>query len=229
MRKLKICDLGSGVPYAYATRLQQILARRVLSGRSPFYLLLLEHKDVFTLGRNANRENLLFPAEQLEAEGVDVEESSRGGDVTYHGPGQLVVYPIIDLGPRSRDVVAYVSRLEHVIMDTLSDFDIATGTDRRNRGIWIGESKIAALGVRVSRGITTHGFALNIDPDLGKYKSIVPCGLADAGVTSMAQQLSVCPAIDDVKRRVAANFCKLFDIPLYAVDTPGFSSRQVAH
>ncbi len=210
MKKIKVCDLGGDVRYERAFRLQELLSRRLISGRGDGYLLLLEHSPVYTLGRNASDANVLIPRDELLREGIDLVNSTRGGDVTYHGPGQVVGYPILNLGRGSREVVRYVSMLEDMLIDCLGSFGIDARTDPRNRGVWTEDGKIAALGVRVSRGITTHGFALNVAPDMNRFGGIIPCGLSDAAVTSMARYLKETPGIDEVKRRLVRSFCDIF-------------------
>ena len=207
---LCVCDLGAGVRYADAFALQQRLVARRVAGAIDDTLLLLEHHPVYTLGRNADARNILMSSEALESAGFDVCETSRGGDVTYHGPGQLVVYSILDLGSSAREVVGYVSRLEQVIITLLAGFGIEAGTDRRNRGVWVGDEKIAALGIRVARGVTMHGFALNVSPELAHFGGIVPCGIQDAGVTSMVECLGGAVEMAEVKRRCVSCFCELF-------------------
>jgi lipoate-protein ligase B len=152
-------------------------------------LLLLEHEPVYTLGRNANRGDILFTPEKCREMGIEVRESDRGGKVTYHGPGQLVGYPILNLSPDRRDVKRYVTDLEEVLIRVLADFGIAASRSKipeRVTSVWVGNDKIAAIGVHLSRWITTHGFALNVtDEPLSYFHGIVPCGITDGGVTSM--------------------------------------------
>ena len=132
--------------------------------------------------------------------------------MTYHGPGQLVGYPIIDLGPGAREIVGYVAKLERVMIALLATYGIDAGTDKRNRGVWVGDYKIAALGVRVTRGVTMHGFALNVDPDMNHFMGIVPCGIQGAGVTSLQEQLGRSPDMAEVKERCVERFCEVFDV-----------------
>ncbi len=152
-------------------------------------LLLLEHPPTYTFGARGRKEHLLLAEEALAALGAVAHRVDRGGDITYHGPGQLVGYPIVDLRRWKQGPVWYVRSLEQVLIDTLARFDLAAGRVPGQPGVWVGEAKIAAIGVHVSRGITSHGFALNVDPDLRYFSHIVPCGLADASVTSLAQVL----------------------------------------
>jgi lipoyl(octanoyl) transferase len=185
-------QLGT-VDYAAAWTLQTALHERRTRGDIPDTLLLLEHPHVYTIGRRGNATDVLWDADALRARGVDVVETDRGGQVTYHGPGQLVGYPIVDLGPGA-DLVRYVRRLEDVLIATLERYGIAAERDEGNTGVWTSDSKIAAIGVRVTRGVTKHGFALNVSTDLSYFAGIVPCGITDKGVTSMALELGDIPA-----------------------------------
>jgi lipoic acid synthetase len=189
------------VDYLEADALQ-----RALHASTDDYLLLLEHPHVYSLGSRAQPEHVLVPP---CAVGAELVRADRGGDVTYHGPGQLVGYPIVTLpGAKNglRDVVAYVRRLEAVLIAALREFGVDAGRCERLTGVWVGEEKIAAIGVRVARGRTRHGFALNVDPDLSMFDHIVPCGIRDKGVTSIARVLGRAPALRDVSDTVAACF-----------------------
>ena len=172
-------------------------------------LLLVEHDPVYTLGRNAKEENIVADMSELTERGIDVVQSSRGGDVTYHGPGQLVGYPIIDLKVQNEGPVWYVGKLETVIIAVLKEFGIEGSTDSKNRGVWVGNEKIAAIGVRIKRHVTMHGFSLNVCPDLKDYSGIVPCGIVDKGVTSM-DKLVADVDMDAVKKVVVEKFVDLF-------------------
>ena len=164
-------------------------------------LVLLEHPHVYTIGRRGTRGEVLRPD-------VDVVETDRGGRVTYHGPGQLVGYPIVDLGPAA-DLVAYVRRLEDVMISALARFGIEAGRDGANTGVWVGNAKIGAIGVRVTRNVTKHGFALNVSTDLSYFTGIIPCGITDRGVTSM-HALGSPATVDDVAVVVADEFVRVF-------------------
>lgn len=203
-RPFDVIDLGRR-DYGPVLQMQKDLVAGRQRGVGRDTLILVEHEPVYTLGRNADASNVLLPAEELERRGIEVVQIGRGGDVTYHGPGQLVGYPIIALKALGQGVVWYVGRLEETILGTLRDFGIRGGTDGRHRGVWIGEKKIAALGVRVTRGVTMHGFALNVHMDLSHYEGIVPCGIGDKGVTSMHMLLSAV-LMDDVKKRIIEHF-----------------------
>jgi lipoyl synthase len=206
MKELRARWLGL-VPYREAEALQRAIHERALDD----YLLLQEHPHVYTLGSSADPAHVLRDPASVGAELV---HADRGGDVTYHGPGQLVGYPIVSLAEwraGQRDVVAYVRRLESVLMAALADFGINATCSPGYTGVWVGDEKIAAIGVRVARGRTRHGFALNVDPDLTMFDHIVPCGIRDRGVTSMAKMLGSAPDMRAVVDRVVARFAESFD------------------
>ncbi len=206
---LSVIDLATR-DYASALALQEQLVARVVEGTAPDTLLLLEHAPVYTMGRNAKESNIVTPPADLAAKGIPIVKTSRGGDVTYHGPGQLVGYPILNLSTHHMDVVTYVSRLESALIAVLSDSGITAGTDPINHGAWVGQDKIAAIGVRVTRHVTMHGFALNVRTDLDAYKAIIPCGLRGRGVTSM-HRFTPDVTMDAVKQRMALRFAEYFE------------------
>jgi len=197
------------VDYAAALALQRELVAQRKEGRIADQLLLLEHPHVITLGRNGHMEHLLAGEEILSRAGISFHPTDRGGDVTYHGPGQLVGYPILDLRDWKRDVTAYVRAIEQSIIDTLADYGIAAGRIPKLTGVWVGERKIAAIGVHISRWVTSHGFALNVNTDLSYFQYIVPCGLTRP-VTSMAQ-LGAHATLEEVGRALAGHFGRIFD------------------
>jgi lipoyl(octanoyl) transferase len=185
-RPLEVRRLGT-VPYADALELQKQLVEERKADRIPDQLLLLEHPPVITLGvksRN-DRSNVLASPEVLAAQGVELFETGRGGDVTYHGPGQLVGYPIIDLKPDRCDVHQYVRDLEEVLIRTAASFGVQAERSPGQSGAWVGREKLAAIGVRIARWVTSHGFALNVTTNLDHFSLIVPCGITDKGVTSL--------------------------------------------
>lgn len=210
-RTVTVRDLGA-MKYARAFALQQEFVDRRKRGDIGDQLLFVEHPHVVTMGRNGRAENLLAPAEVLERAGIEFHHTDRGGDVTYHGPGQIVGYPIVDLREWKRDVVAYVRAIEQVLIEALAEFGIAGERVGGASGVWVrneqGEAaKIAAIGVHISRWVTSHGFALNLDTDLNYFRYIVPCGLTKP-VTSMrargcqASRVEVCGAIERAFARV---------------------------
>lgn len=204
-RLLEARWLGT-VPYAEALELQKQLVEQRKLASIPDQLLLLEHPPVITLGVKTrdDRSHIVASAETLEEQGVEVVESGRGGDVTYHGPGQLVGYPIIDLKPDRCDVHRYVRDLEEVVIQAVATLGVSAHRLSRLTGVWVGDNKLAAIGVRIARWVTSHGFALNVTTKLDHFSLIVPCGITDKGITSLqlltGESLtveSVIPAISD--------------------------------
>lgn len=183
-RTLRVINVGR-CAYAPVLELQESLVAQRKEGVIGDTLVLVEHEPVYTLGRQADENNVIASAEELRAYDITVVRTGRGGDVTYHGPGQMVGYPIISLSDLGKGPAWYVERLEETIIRTLGHFGIQAGRDEINRGVWVGKEKIAAIGVRITRHITMHGFALNVHTDLAHYAGIVPCGIHDRGVTSM--------------------------------------------
>jgi lipoyl(octanoyl) transferase len=215
VRRLVVRRLGR-VPYAEGLEVQQRLVADRQAGRIPDQLLLLEHEPVFTLGRNARRENVLLAEPALRERGIEVHETGRGGDVTYHGPGQVVGYPILDLSPDRRDVHRYVRDLEEVMIRTCAEYGVAAGRVPGLTGTWVGDEKIGAIGVRIARWVTSHGFALNVSTDLSPFGLIVPCGIRDRGVTSLERLLGRPVALDDVMGSLARQFAAVFEFQIDA-------------
>ncbi len=209
MRNCELRDLGR-IGYAEAFDLQKRLVEQRKRGEIPDQLLFVEHPHVITLGRNGRQENLLVSSEALERKGVEFYETNRGGDVTYHGPGQIVGYPIFDLREWKRDVLAYVRGLEQVLIDALAGFGIAAGRVTGATGVWVDGAKIAAIGVHISRWITSHGFALNVTTDLEYFRLIVPCGLTKP-VTSL-RALGCSATRDEVQAALAREFSRHFEL-----------------
>lgn len=176
------------VPYAPAFELQQVVAQLRAEEKLPDTLLLLEHEPVYTLGRRASEAEVLLDASALAERGITIERTDRGGRVTYHGPGQLVGYPIVHLGAAG-DLVGYVRALERAMIAVAADFGVTAGPAEGLTGIWVKNAKLGAIGIHVSRMVTTHGFAMNVNTDLSMFNGIVPCGMVDRGVTSLAEQL----------------------------------------
>lgn len=215
LRALRVQRLGL-VPYAAALELQQQLVARRRNREIDDQLLLLQHPHVITMGTSAHPEHVLVDEGRRRALGVELFEAGRGGDVTYHGPGQLVGYPILDLKPDRCDLHRYVRDLEELLMRALARFGIVAARKPGLTGVWVGEEKIAAIGVRVSSSwISSHGFALNVDPDLDYFRTIVPCGIRDHGVTSMARVLGIAPPLAAVAEQVAHCLAAVFDRRLY--------------
>jgi len=200
------------VPYPDALALQQRLVEARRRGEIPDTLLLLEHPHVITLGVRVrqDRSHIVASPEELSARGVTVHESGRGGDVTYHGPGQLVGYPIFDLAPDRRDLHRYVRDVEEALIRALARFAIRAGRIQGLTGVWVGDEKVAAIGVRISRWITSHGFALNVSADLDYFGLIVPCGIRDRGVTSMSRLLGRVVTVDEAAGPVAEAVADVF-------------------
>jgi lipoyl(octanoyl) transferase len=198
------------VTYENGMAMQEKLVSLRQQNRVPDQLLLLEHPPVITLGRGGDPANLLASQEALRAAGVRYYETTRGGDMTYHGPGQMVGYPILHMGEGSRDVRKYVTKLEEVLIRTVGDFGISARRSDGQRGVWVGNRKIAAIGVRIARWVTSHGFALNVRPELEHFRLITPCGIRGAEVTSMEQLLGTVRP-DEVARVLLGHFAERFD------------------
>jgi lipoyl(octanoyl) transferase len=211
-REIHVRRLGR-VPYAEALALQQQLVEERKAGAIPDQLLLLEHPPVITLGVKArnDRSHVLQPADALAALGVELFETGRGGDVTYHGPGQLIGYPIVDLRPDRCDVHRYVRDLEEVLIRAVLPFGVVAERSPGLTGAWVGSEKVAAIGVRIARWITSHGFALNVTTDLAHFGLIVPCGIQDKGVTSLERLAGRPVAMEPVERAVVQAFEEVFD------------------
>ncbi len=211
-RSLSAHRLGL-VPYLEALALQRALVERRRAGEIDDSLLLLEHPHVLTLGvrGDGGRSHILASADTLSSLGVEVHETGRGGDITYHGPGQIVGYPIVDLKPDRCDVHRYVRDLEEVLIRTAADFGIDAGRVQGLTGVWVGREKLAAIGVRLSRWITSHGFAFNVTTDLDYFNLIVPCGIVNRGVTSVERLLGRPVSSAAVEDAIAAHFCDVFE------------------
>jgi len=201
------------VPYADALLLQRALVEDRRAGRIGDVLLLVEHPHVLTLGvrGDGGRSHILITDQALAARGIDVLETGRGGDVTYHGPGQIVGYPIIDLKPDRQDVHRYVRDLEEVLIRTSADYGVSAGRVEGLTGVWVGPEKLAAIGVRIARWVTSHGFAFNVTTDLEYFSLIVPCGIADRGVTSLDRLLGRAVDRREVEDRIVSRFCDVFE------------------
>jgi lipoyl(octanoyl) transferase len=208
---LSIVRLGR-MEYAAALDLQRRAAAARADGEVPDLLFLVEHPHVYTLGRRSRHEHLLATPAELSAVGATLHEVERGGDITYHGPGQLVGYPILDLRRHGTDLHRYLRMLEQTLIDTLAAFGLVAGRIPGLTGVWLGDEKVAAIGVGVRRWITLHGFALNVHVDLSYFDLIVPCGIRDHGVTSLDRHLSPPPSLETVGDRVVVEFACIFDL-----------------
>ena len=204
-------ELGR-VDYLAAWELQKNLHRQVADGALPGVLLLLEHHHVYTLGRRGKPSDILAQPRWLYEQGVELHHVDRGGEATYHGPGQLVGYPIVNLRSIGGGPLKYVRTLEQVLMATLAEFGVAGECSSRPTGVWVDDAKIVAIGVKVSRGVTTHGFALNVDPDLSFFDHIVPCGMPGCRVTSIAAERSGDTDVQTVIPVLARHFGDAFGL-----------------
>jgi lipoyl(octanoyl) transferase len=209
-RGLRVRWLGL-VPYGDGLEIQKGLVSARRDGTEPDTLLLLEHPHVITLGSASEPEHVLVDAETRTERGIELFETGRGGDVTYHGPGQLVAYPILDLKPDRKDLHRYLRDLEEVLMRTASDFGVRTERSPGQTGVWTQSGKLAAIGVRVSSGwITSHGIALNVSTDLEYFDTIVPCGIPDGGITSLERETGRSVTLAEASESLARQFAELF-------------------
>jgi lipoyl(octanoyl) transferase len=209
----RVEQLGSA-DYSEGLRLQAERVHARKAGKISDTLLLLEHPHVYTLGRNAQRKNLLISEERLRTLGAQLFETDRGGDITYHGPGQLVGYPIFDLTQHRRDIAWFMRSLEEVFIGVAREFAIEAARMAGAPGVWVGNDKLVAMGVHISRWVTSHGFAFNVNSDLRYFDCIVPCGLHDKGVTSLARLLGRPVEMDRVAERVIEHFGTVFGMTM---------------
>jgi len=212
VREVEVRRLGT-IAYADALAMQRALVEDRRAGRVPDLLLLLQHPPVITLGvrGDGGRANVVATREQLQELGISVEETGRGGDVTYHGPGQIVGYPILDLKPDRCDVHRYVRDVEEVMIRVCADYGLPAGRIKGLTGAWIGAEKIGAIGIRISRWITSHGFAFNVSTNLRHFQLIVPCGISDRGVTSLERATGRHVSIEEVEERFIERFADVFE------------------
>ena len=219
MPTLPVCQAAHlGIlEYQQAWDLQLRLAQEIRDCLRPNILLLLEHLPVFTKGRMSKTEHVLLDSGVLQDKGIAIFETDRGGQVTFHGPGQLVAYPVVSLkdwgGP-----VKYVRTLEHIIIDTLADFDVTAGLVEGLTGVWVGDAKIAAIGLKISRGVAYHGFAINVNTDLDYYDYIVPCGIEDRPVTSLSKALGGPVEMEQVRYSLTYHFGQAMDFKMVEAD-----------
>ena len=209
----------STVPYSVASRLQRRLHAEVADGDRPDTLLLLEHPHVYTLGRRGSESDILASEGRLQQLGVEIHHTDRGGEVTYHGPGQLVAYPIIDLHRWGGGPLKYVRALERTIISTLAESGIRAESEGHPTGVWVRSRKIAAIGVKVGRRVTMHGFALNICPDLSYFDHIVPCGMPGVEVTSVSLEIGRRAPVSEFVPSVVENFGRVFEFQMAEVES----------
>ena len=200
------------VPYMEAWDIQLRLHQEVAEGVRPDTLLLVEHPHVYTLGRRGQESDILIDTAELAGLGVEVHHTDRGGEVTYHGPGQLVGYPILNLRRWGGGPLKYVRALERVLIEMLAEFGVRAESEGHPTGVWVGDRKIAAIGVKVSRRVTTHGFALNVCPDLSYFDHIIPCGMPDAGVTSLSIEVGRTVTVSEVVPVLVGRFGSAFGL-----------------
>ena len=213
-RPLQVQRLGC-VPYGPTLELQKERHREVVEGVSDDTLLLLEHTPVITTGRNTGDGHILVSEDALKEKGVDLYRAGRGGDVTFHGPGQIVGYPILKLQDGEKDVRRFVWKMEEVLIRTADDYGVVAERVEGLRGIWVGNDKLAAIGVRLSRWTTMHGFAINITTDLSGFDLVVPCGLTGRGVTSLRRLCGEAPNLKDVEDRLIVHLAAIFERDWY--------------
>jgi lipoyl(octanoyl) transferase len=234
--RILACHLGSDIPYASTWDLQRQIQQRLIDAKRqsppeavPHVLLLLQHPHVYTLGKSGDADHLLLSDDRLRALGATFHRIDRGGDITYHGPGQLVGYPILDLDRFFTDLGRYLRLLEEAIIRTCAAYGVTGRRVDGRTGVWVGpdakglERKICAMGVRCSRWVTMHGFAFNVNTDLDYFDHIVPCGIADRGVTSLAAEVGRPLDVDEVRQRVTHHLGDLLDAPL--TDHDGSDAR----
>ena len=201
------------VPYDEAFALQKRLVTMRSQNAICDTLILLEHPPVLTVTRKATRKNILASPDELEDQGISLFETNRGGDITYHGPGQIVGYPIMNLKDHGKDLHKYIRNIEEIIISLLMDYGISAHRDKANPGVWIEDEKIAAIGIAVKSSWTTmHGFAFNVNPDLKHYSLIVPCGLTNKGVTSLSKLLDTPINMEEVREKLIHHYAEVFKL-----------------
>lgn len=208
-RVITYCDIDN-IDYKEAWNLQKEIFSRRVSGEVGDYLFLLEHPNTYTLGKTAHNENLKGSDKYLKENNISVYDIDRGGDITYHGPGQIVGYPIIDLNNWFKDTHKYLRALEEVIINTCKEYGLDCERSPKHTGVWLDDKKIAAIGIKVSRWITMHGFAFNVNTDLKLFEGIIPCGIQDKSVTSLSRELGTEIEISEVKGKLLKNFIEVF-------------------
>lgn len=219
MEALSVYDLGL-LEYQKAFELQEELLHQRVGGKRTDILLLVEHPPTLTMGRRDDQKNLHISETGLKEMGVSLFHTDRGGSITWHGPGQLVAYPIVDLRSRGMDIHKYIQDLEEVIIRTLNDFTIKSGRDDKHIGVWVGQDKIAAIGVRIKKWVTKHGLAINVNSDLAHFSLINPCGITDRGVTAMADILGREVPMESVRKALIDRFVEVFQASLVLEPEP---------
>ena len=222
-KNLNIVKLGI-VDYGPAYQLQERLVQEHIQGSGSNFLLLLQHNPVITIGRSGSRDNILASRSALTVAGIETHEIDRGGDVTYHGPGQLTGYPIINLRYFKKDIHWYLRQLEETIIKVLAEYSIVGERIEGYTGVWVGNEKVAAIGVAIRRWITYHGFALNVHPDMSHFQMIRPCGITDKGVTSLERLLGYKVDMSEVVDKTASAFAEVLDVDGAHVDTTDIES-----
>lgn len=221
-------DAGT-LPYSAAWRMQERIQQGIIAekrikehrkGSPAGWLIFVEHPHVYTIGKSGKAENLLFSDEIMKKRGIELVKTDRGGDITYHGPGQLVGYPVLDLDCFGIGVATYIERLEEVIIRVAARHDIKAARVPARTGVWVGNNKLCALGIKCSRYVTMHGFALNIHTDLDFFHGIVPCGISDGGVTSFEKLLKKAPSKDQIAGEIVTEFENLFQCRMQAQTIP---------
>lgn len=216
MKEVRLLNLGR-LSYSEALKIQHQCHEEVLDG-SPDTLIFVEHDPVLTLGAAFHAENLLFPVNHYERQGITVTPTDRGGDITYHGPGQLTIYPIFDVAGHGKDLHKWLRDLEEVMILTLATFGLEGYRKPPHTGAWCNEAKVAAIGVKVRRWVNLHGIALNVDLDLAPFRQIVPCGIKEFPVTTLAALLSRSVGLEEVKPVVASAFESVFGLTVVPAD-----------
>lgn len=224
LKKIILTDIGT-TEYAFAWELQKVLHQERIAGNTPDMILFTEHYNTYTVGKSGGENHLLATENELAQGHVAVFKTDRGGDITYHGPGQIVCYPIIDLSNYYRDVHRYLRDLEEVVKRTLGHYEIEAHREPEYTGVWVGSEKICAIGVKVSRWVTMHGFAFNVNTDLSYFGRIIPCGIFHKGVTSLAELLGRAIDVSEVKKVIAEKFADVFQTEIESVDIEQFADQ----
>jgi lipoate-protein ligase B len=224
LKKIILTDIGT-TEYSFAWELQKILYEERIAGNTPDTILFTEHYNTYTMGKSGGEDHLLATETELAEGHVAVFKTDRGGDITYHGPGQIVCYPILDLNNYHRDVHRYLRDLEEVVIRTLGHYEIEAHREPEYTGVWVGSEKICAIGVKVSRWVTMHGFAFNVNTDLSYFGRIIPCGIFHKGVTSLAELLGRPIDVSEVKKVIAEKFADVFQTEAESVDFEVFAEQ----